>query len=116
MKNISQKYPEVILMDGIPRNIDQPLQIFSPEQDNSLIFFDDLSSETQNSKAFTNFLVKGTHHSNVCCVSLEHHLFSDARERRRQQHHWHQIILFRNKRSQYQIGVLARQSSIANLN
>ena len=47
-------------------------------------------------------------------MSLEHFLFAQAKERQRQTHHWHQMILFRNPRSVHQVRTLGRQSSIAN--
>lgn len=109
---LTQSHPEIIFIKGLPENLGSPLEIFSPHK-NNLIVFDDLSSESQASKAFTDFMVRGTHHTNTCMISLEHFLFSEAKERRRQAPHWHQIILFRNKRNQQQIGTLARQSGIA---
>lgn len=80
----------------------------------SLVIFEDLSSETQNSPVFTDFMTRGTHHTNTALISVEHFLFSESKERRRQTAHWHTIILFRNKRCLHQIGTLARQTSIAN--
>ena len=111
LRNIMMNFPDVIAIEGIPRNFENPLQIFSPSK-NNLVIFDDLSSETQNSPDFTNFLVRGTHHANCCLISCEHFLFSDAKERRRQTPHWHQIILFQNKRCMHQIATLARQTSV----
>ncbi len=112
VKYIHEKFPHVELIEGIPRNLDRPLEIFSPSQPN-LIIFDDLSPETQSSKVFTDFLIKGSHHSNTCLISLEHFLYSQAKERSRQAPHWHQLILFRNPRTLYQIATLARQCSVA---
>lgn len=94
IKKLTISHPEIVLFDGLPRNLDRPLDIFSPQQ-NNVIFFDDLSSETQNSKLFTDLMTKGSHHCNCALISLEHFLFSEAKERRKQTHHWHQIILFR---------------------
>jgi len=113
VKRIADICPQVKLIENLPRNLDQPRQMFNPSQRN-VIIFDDLGSETQASPTFTLFMTRGTHHCNVGMLSLEHHLFSEAKERRKQTNHWHCIILFRNKRSLHQIGTLARQTSIAN--
>jgi DNA polymerase III delta prime subunit len=111
VKEFSKKYPQARLIEDLPRNLDQPMQIFNPNQRN-VIIFDDLGSESQASPVFTNFMTRGSHHCNVCILSLEHHLFSEAKERRKQTHHWHTVILFRNKRGLHQIGTLARQTAV----
>lgn len=112
LKTIGQKFPGAVLMEGIPRNLSQPREIFQPSKNNVLIL-DDLSMESQNSPDITNFMVKGSHHTNTCFLSLEHFLFADnAKERRKQAPHWHQMVLFRNKRALHQIGTLARQCSL----
>ena len=113
VRRIVETYPAATVIEHIPRNLDQPHEIFNRNERN-VIIFDDLGSETQSSSTFTNFMSRGSHHSNVCMLSLEHHLFSDEKERKKQTNHWHCIILFRNKRSVHQIGTLARQTSIAN--
>ena len=108
---ISDKFPEAVLIDNLPKELNSPLEMFSPKQ-NNLLILDDLSQESQNSKEFTNFLTRGSHHTNTCCISLEHFLYSDAKERRKQSPHFHQIILFRNNRSMNQIALLACQSGM----
>ena len=113
VQRISNDHPEATIIEGMPRNLEQPEQMFSPSQRNVLIL-DDLSSETQNSKAFTNMLTRGSHHLNVCVISIEHFLYSQSKERRLQSPHWHQILLFQNQRSLHQIATLARQSSVSN--
>lgn len=105
---LSTHHPEIILVEGLPRNLSQPREIFSPSQ-NNLLITDDLSTETQNSRDFTNFITRGTNHCNCCLISLEHFLYSDSKERRMQSHHWNQYILFKNMRSAHQIATLAKQ-------
>ena len=108
----AQHHPEVILNEGLPRNLSNPHEIFSPQQTN-LLLVDDLSTETQSSRDFTNFMIRSSHHCNCCLISVEHFLYGDSKERRLQSPHWHQCILFKNQRSMHQIGILAKQSSIA---
>ncbi|MCP4393480.1 MAG: hypothetical protein GY804_04330 [Alphaproteobacteria bacterium] len=109
---ITQKFPQATIMEGIPRNLDNPREIFDSNK-NNVVIFDDLSDFTQNSPDMTTFMTKGTHHCNVSMISVEHFLFSNSRERRNQANHWHQLVLFRNKRAMQQIGVMARQMSIS---
>jgi ABC-type dipeptide/oligopeptide/nickel transport system ATPase component len=111
VQKITEIFPEAVLCEDMPRNLEQPLEMFRPEKNNVLIF-DDLQSTTSASPAFTDFLVRGSHHANVCVISCEHHLFSDAKERRKQANQWQCIILFQNKRAAHQIGTLARQTAI----
>jgi len=111
VNRISKAYPQATLIEGLPPNLDKPLEMFSPKQ-NNLLIFDDLTSETQNNPTFTNFLIRGAHHSNCCLISLEHFLYSDSKERRKQAPHWHQIILFRNRRNVRQISTLAKQAAL----
>ena len=108
---IADKYPQAVLIENLPTNLNTPLEIFSPKQ-NNLFILDDLSQESQNSKEFTNFLTRGSHHTNTTLISLEHFLFSNAAERRKQSPHFHQIILFKNNRSMTQINLLAKQSGM----
>lgn len=112
VKRFAEKYPQVRLIEGLPLNLDNPQQMLSPSKRNVMIF-DDLGSETQASPAFTNLLTRGSHHCNAAIFSLEHHLFSESKERRKQTNQWQCILLFRNKRGLHQIGTLARQSSFA---
>ena len=46
VENIAKNFPHITLIDGLPRNLDNPLEIFNPK-DNNLIIFDDLSNQTQ---------------------------------------------------------------------
>lgn len=108
---LSRDYPEVTLFEGLPPNLATPLEMFSPKQ-NNLLIIDDLSTETQSSRDFTNFMIRSSHHCNCCLISIEHFLYGDSKERRLQSPHWHQCILFKNQRSMHHIGVLARQASI----
>ena len=108
---LSQHRPEVMLIEGLPRNLSTPQEMFSPHQ-NNLLLVDDLSTETQNSRDFTNFMIRSSHHCNCCLVSIEHFLYGDSKERRLQSPHWHQYILFKNQRSLHQIRLLARQTSL----
>ena len=108
VERLSRDHPEVILMEGLPRNLSQPHQIFSPSN-NNLLITDDLSTESQNSRDFTNFITRGTNHSNCTLISIEHFLYSDSKERRMQSHHWNQYVLFKNQRAAHQITTLAKQ-------
>ena len=112
VEKFAKNRPEISLIQGIPRNLSQPQEMFSPSQNNILIF-DDLSSQTQNSHDFTNMLIRGSRHCNCTLISLEHFLLSDSKERRLQSPHWHQICLFKNQRCAHQIASLAKQSAIA---
>ena len=114
VKKIAHDLPHITLVEGLPRNLASPFEIFSPRKCNVLVC-DDLSTESQASKEFTNFMMRGSHHCNCCLISIEHFLFSQAKERRLQSPHWHQCVLFKNQRSMHQITTLARQASIADL-
>lgn len=109
---IARDHPEAELIEGIPRNLDRPLEIFNPSK-NNVIVFDDLSSLTQNSPIVTDFFMKGTHHTHTACISCEHSLYSDYKERKKQASHFQQLILFRNERGLHQIATLARQTGVA---
>ena len=113
VNHIARHMPEVTLIEGIPRNLCTPLEIFSPHQNNVLIC-DDLSNETQNSKDFTSFLMRGSHHSNCCLISIEHFLFAQSAQRRLQSPQFNQIIMYKSNRSYHQIGTLARQIALKN--
>lgn len=112
VENFAKNRPDISLIQGVPRNLSQPMEMFSPSQNNILIF-DDLSSETQNNRDFTNMLIRGSRHCNCTLISLEHFLLSDSKERRLQSPHWHEVCLFKNQRCSHQIAALARQSDIA---
>jgi adenylate kinase family enzyme len=112
VNRIAKNFPQVVLHEGVPRNLDNPLQIFSPAK-NNVLFFDDLSTESQSSPAVTNFMTRGAHHTRTAYICLDHHLFGTGSERRKQSHHWHITVLFRNPRSMHQIANLSRQISVA---
>ena len=112
VENFAKHRPDISLIQGLPRNLSQPREMFSPQQNNVLVF-DDLSSETQNCRDFTNMLIRGSRHCNCTMISLEHFLLADSRERRLQSPHWHQMCLFKNQRCAHQIAAVARQSAIA---
>ena len=113
VKYLSENRPDIILHEGLPpQNL---TEMFSPNQ-SSVLCVDDLSLETQNSPSFTAFLVRGSHHLNVALISIEHFLYtgnSSSRERRSQQDHWSQVIVFRHKRSFHNFATLSRQMAIA---
>lgn len=108
---LSLKHPDITLIEGMV-DLSQPRQLFSPSE-NNLFITDDNFLLTQNSRDFTNFITRGTSHCHCTCISIEHGLFSEGKERRTQSHHWDQYILFKNHRSLGQLGVLAKQLSIA---
>ncbi len=63
---------------------------------------------------YTEFLTKGSHHTNTLVFNLDQLLFSDQKEKRKQGQNTHVFVLFRNPRCQMQIGVLSRQLGILN--
>lgn len=110
---ISNEQPQVLLMEGVPKDVlSNPLNVFSPNQ-NNLLIMDDVSGETQTSKDFTNMLSRAGHHCHLTIISIEHALFAPFKERRMQTPHYNQCILFKNQRSLHQIKHIARQCDIS---
>ena len=91
VRTITEIGPKVKLFEGFPKNLlANPGEVFKPDIKQALIL-DDLSTEASNSSDFTQMLSRGSHHLSVTIYLLEHFLFSEAKERRRQQnlfHYW----------------------------
>ena len=92
--------------------LENPLSHFSTNKRN-LFILDDLQQETCSNPVFTQFLIRGTHHCNVCLINVTHNIFPDAKEARKQATQYHTCILFKNKRSTHQIATLARQTGFS---
>ena len=69
VEKLAREMPHITLIEGLPRNLASPREIFSPNKANLLIC-DDLSTESQASKDFTNFMIRGSHHCNCCLISI----------------------------------------------
>lgn len=61
VEEIAEKYPQIQLHSGLP-DLSNPHDTFDPKYVNCLIA-DDLSSDTQSSPMWTNFLIRGGHHT-----------------------------------------------------
>ncbi len=95
------------------------------------MYIDDLGSTLGDSKVYSDFLQKGSHHSSCAVFNLDQLLFrcetqlavilffddvfySDQKEKRKQGQNTHVFVLFRNPRCQMQIATLSRQMGIFN--
>ena len=111
VQRIANMFPDVQLYNGLPPQLDNPSEMFCKEK-NNLLILDDLGFVAESSPAFSTFLEVSSHHLNTTCINITHSLFSNGKERRRQSGSYHYIILFRNRRCQYHVGIFSRQAGL----
>ena len=109
--NIRRKHPEAIVSLGVPRNLDQPSEIFDKKV-RELVLFDDLAQELNTSPHFTTLLIRGSHHLNLTVVKIDHFLYANQREHRLQAQNYHVAVLFKNPKAVNQIKHYVRNMSV----
>ena len=107
-KRLSEKNSNIILHKGVPENLGNPRQLF-PQGGNSILIFDDLQTQLESSRDYTQLLSVGNHHCGIFTICIGHSLFAESKERRLQCPHYSQICLMQNRRCFHQIANLARQ-------
>ena len=73
---------------------------------NSLIVIDDSLTELLNTPAFTNLVVKDTHHKNLFIIYISHNLFAPSKYGRTAAINFNYIVLFPNSRDRLTISNL----------
>ena len=105
---IQSEVPNINFIEELPTK--HMLETWNMEESgHKLLILDDVMQEGAKSKDVVDIFCKYSHHLNFTCWFLCQNLFNASKEYRCISLNAHYLILFRQKRDQNQISILARQ-------
>ena len=102
-EDLKTRIPEIKFCDEIPESLENSLET------KSIVVFDDLVKETENSANVTALFTKHVHHRELFLVYITQNFYHQSREARIRHLNAHYIVFFKNPRDKTQPSILARQ-------